>query len=183
MNPLFELVTITPEIIQSLDDKKYYTYFRGNGYYSDRLGAEIKKHWEIERMIKIMLPHTEEKKVSEEEENLKQLNEVMDLSSVEVSKKPLYEMKEEDGFEEKHNEQVAMYMNETKETICNMLVSAMYIVNSVKSMPVPPLVIVSDEEIETKVNSRYSDEQQYSILGFIEGAKWMRDKLKGGNTK
>ena len=54
----------------------------------------------------------------------------------------------------------------------------------------------SDEEIQKESNNEYQEQKQsyensvemfpidfanYLEVGFIEGAKWMRDKIKGGN--
>ena len=44
-----------------------------------------------------------------------------------------------------------------------------------------PIELPTDEEIEVKAQSSYNDPASHLILGFVKGAKWMRDKIKGGN--
>jgi hypothetical protein len=61
---------------------------------------------------------------------------------------------------------------------------------------VPHIELPSDEEIEQESNNEYQEQKQsyensvemfpidfanYLEVGFIEGAKWMRDKIQGGN--
>ena len=58
-----------------------------------------------------------------------------------------------------------------------------------------PIELPSDEEIESKSSNEYQEQKQsyensvemfpidfgnYLEVGFIEGAKWMRDKIQGG---
>ena len=60
----------------------------------------------------------------------------------------------------------------------------------------PPIKLPSDEEIEQESNNKYQEQKQsyensvemfpidfanYLEVGFIEGAKWMRNKIQGGN--
>lgn len=77
MNPLYSLVTITPEIIEKLEDNEEYCCIKTKGenrqiaFWS---GKDIKwLHSENRRKVfdkfEIYLPHTEEKKVSEERLN------------------------------------------------------------------------------------------------------------------
>lgn len=52
-----------------------------------------------------------------------------------------------------------------------------------------PIELLSDEEIEQEMNNEYPltghvgiDHRNYlRKVGYIQGAKWMRDKIKGGN--
>ena len=46
-----------------------------------------------------------------------------------------------------------------------------------------PIELPTDEEIEVKAQSSYNDPASHLILGFVKGAKWMRDKIKGGGDE
>lgn len=61
-----------------------------------------------------------------------------------------------------------------------------------------PIKLPSDEEIAREASNEYQEQKQsyensvemfpidfgnYLEVGFIEGAKWMRDKIKGGNNE
>jgi hypothetical protein len=61
---------------------------------------------------------------------------------------------------------------------------------------ITPIELPSDEEIEQESNNEYQEQKQsyensvemfpidfanYLEVGFIEGAKWMRNKIQGGN--
>jgi len=66
-----------------------------------------------------------------------------------------------------------------------------YLINEIT-----PIELPSDEEIEQESNNEYQEQKQsyensvemfpidfanYLEVGFIEGAKWMRNKIQGGN--
>jgi len=66
-----------------------------------------------------------------------------------------------------------------------------YLINEIT-----PIELPTDEEIEQESNNEYQEQKQsyensvemfpidfanYLEVGFIEGAKWMRDKIQGGN--
>ena len=44
-----------------------------------------------------------------------------------------------------------------------------------------PIELPSDEEIERKIEYRIDKEFKVGSLAFRDGAKWMRDKIQGGN--
>jgi|GEM_PF-1597116 hypothetical protein len=66
-----------------------------------------------------------------------------------------------------------------------------YLINEIT-----PIELPTDEEIEQESNNEYQEQKQsyensvemfpidfanYLEVGFIEGAKWMRNKIQGGN--
>lgn len=54
-----------------------------------------------------------------------------------------------------------------------------------------PIKLISDEEIDKEINNEYPltghvgiDHRNYlRKVGYIQGAKWMRDKIQGGNNE
>jgi len=67
-----------------------------------------------------------------------------------------------------------------------------YLINEIT-----PIELPTDEEIEQESNNEYQEQKQsyensvemfpidfanYLEVGFIEGAKWMRNKIQGGNN-
>jgi len=68
-----------------------------------------------------------------------------------------------------------------------------YLINEIT-----PIELPTDEEIEQESNNEYQEQKQsyensvemfpidfanYLEVGFIEGAKWMRNKIQGGNNE
>ena len=54
--------------------------------------------------------------------------------------------------------------------------------NKAKEMDWTPLELPSDEEIDEKAfQVPYDNTKDFYDLQFIKGAKWMRDKIQGGN--
>jgi hypothetical protein len=46
---------------------------------------------------------------------------------------------------------------------------------------IPPIELPSDEEIERKIEYRIDKEFKAGSLAFRDGARWMRNKIQGGN--
>jgi len=69
----------------------------------------------------------------------------------------------------------------TEEEVINFLNNVFVMENwiDVAINSLTPIQLPTDEEILEKVNNFHS----LGRLGFNEGAKWMRDKIKGGNNE
>jgi hypothetical protein len=70
----------------------------------------------------------------------------------------------------------------TEEQVKKMLDLARFTYNSEDKILLSqkPIELPSDEEIERKIQYRIDKEFKVGSLAFRDGAKWMRDKIQGG---
>lgn len=231
MNDLFKLTTITTEFdFNQLKDDLYYTCLKADGTAVFESGKRIKSYPAWNTFTHIYLPHTEEKKVSEEilfeafkagclsylsEDNDKELKSDFKEYYSQLSTSPLSsQVKEVESCDEKcqfyglnqqgiccktwkHIESPSVevskeslgdwneiFENYKLETGASAFATHNFAKWLNKNYPVT-LQEVTNEEIE-KYCAEYCmlpDNNNLNNHDLYSFTKWMRDKLKGGNTK